>query len=163
MAGSADLTIPPARDFGWRLKPISTAHFGLDTRDNGQFTVTLNHALLRGVTAQMLAWWFQSFTRLRVRLEDVPGYEGQEVPAYLLWHPTDHVSAALTGPVTEHGGPIPGRSSIHIREAMQVPRYGTRFPVDAVLKVLYAGGDGWGMGKILPLLGPAMMLRIHFK
>lgn len=158
----ANLQMPAARDFGWADKPVSSSHFEIHERANGQFCVVLNHALLRGVSAEMIEWWFLNFTRLKVRLRDVPGYEGQAVPAYWLWHPVDHLSAELSGAVGPGGVARPG-CSIHIREAMQYDRHGWTYPVDTRLKVFYVGSDGWAMGKALPLIGPVMMLRIHFK
>ncbi|MEM1287761.1 MAG: hypothetical protein AAGH60_05375 [Pseudomonadota bacterium] len=156
-----NLTMPAKRDFGWTLKPVSSSHFDIHQKDNGQFCVVLNHALLRGVSAEMIAWWFQNFPRLKVRLRDIPGYEGKQVPGYLLWHPIDHHSAELSGALGPDGIAKEG-CSIHIREAMQYDRYGWKYPVDSKLKLFYVGSDGWAMGKMLPVLGPVMMLRIHF-
>ena len=59
-----NLTMPAKRDFGWSLKPVSSSHFDIHQKDNGQFCVVLNHALLRGVSAVMIAWWFQNFPHL---------------------------------------------------------------------------------------------------
>ncbi|MEM9436984.1 MAG: hypothetical protein AAGA15_08075 [Pseudomonadota bacterium] len=156
------LKMPPARDFGWSLKPTSSAAFKIHKRENGQFCVVLNHALLRGVRAEMIHWWFLHFPQLRVLLEDVPGYEGKTVPGYLLWHPVDHVSANLLGKLGPGNTSKPG-CKIHIQEAMQYDRHGLKYPVDSALTVYYVGKDGWAMGKVLPFFGPAMMLRIHFK
>jgi len=155
--------MPAPRDFGWPLKTIETSHFEIMQRDNGQFVVVLNHALVRGVSAEMLTWWFRTFTRLRVTLDDVPGYEGKTVPAYLLWHPSDHFDATLSGETGADGAPIAGRTRIHIQEAMQCQTYGWDYPVNTELTVAYVGDDGWAMGRILPFFGPAMMLRIHFR
>lgn len=157
-----DLQMPAAREFGWSLKPVSSSHFGIHERDTGQYCVVLNHALLRGVRAEMIHWWFLNFPNLKVQLRDVPGYDGTPVPAYLLWHPIDHLSASLSGGLGP-GGVSKAGCSIHIREAMQYDVYGWRYPVDATLKVFYVGKDGWAMGKSLPLIGPVMMLRIHFQ
>lgn len=154
--------MPPAREFGWGLKRNSSAYFDIHKRPNGQFCVVLNHSLLRGVTAEMLYWWFQNFTRIRVRLENVPGYDNTAVPAYWLWHPYDHVSATLSGSLGADGVAQSG-AKIRIREAMQYDKYGWRYPVDNTLQVHYCEVDGWAMGKTIPVLGPAMMLRIHFK
>lgn len=156
------LTMPAERDFGWSLKPVSSSYFDIHQKDNGQFCVVLNHALLRGVSAEMIAWWFQNFPRLKVRLRDVSGYEGKLVPGYWLWHPIDHHSAELSGALGP-GGVAKTGCSIHIREAMQYERYGWKYPVDSKLKVFYVGPDGWAMGKALPFIGPVMMLRINFK
>lgn len=154
--------MPAPRAFGWDLKPLESSAFDIHQRDNGQFCVVLAHSLLRGVSAEMIHWWFMNFTRMKVRLRDLPGYEGQEVPGYLLWHPVDHLSAKLSGNLGPGGTPQPG-CAIHIREAMQYDVYGWKYPVDSTLNVFYVGEDGWAMGKTIPFIGPVMMLRIHFK
>ena len=156
------LKMPAARDFGWALKPTGSAHFDIHKRPNGQFSVVLNHALLRGVRAEMIYWWFRNFTRLSVSLTDTPGFEDQSVPAYWLWHPQDHLSAELSGPLAADGTPRAG-TRIHIREAMQYAKYGWKYPVDAKLQVHYVGDDGWAMGRTLPFFGPVMMLRVHYR
>ncbi|MEO0681450.1 MAG: hypothetical protein AAF192_13660, partial [Pseudomonadota bacterium] len=147
---------------GWSLKPSSSSHFAIHQRRNGQFCAVLNHALLRGVSAEMIHWWFRHFATLKVRLRGVPGYEDRQVPAYWLWHPFDHLSADLSGPLAPDGTARAG-CSIRIREAMQHDRHGWKYPVDAKLKVVYVAEDGWAMGKFVPVIGPVMMLRIHFK
>ncbi len=156
------LTMPEARNFGWNLKPIESSAFEIHKRQNGQFCVVLNHSLLRGVRAEMIHWWFLNFPNLKVRLHDVPNYDGEQVPGYLLWHPVDHISAVLSGPLGPNNTAKPG-CSIHIREVMQYDVYDWKYPADTQLKVLYVGEDGWAMGKILPFVGPVMLLRIHFK
>lgn len=158
----SDLQMPAAREFGWPLKPVPSSLFDICKRDNGQFCVVLNHALLRGVRAEMIHWWFLNFCKMKVRLRNVPGYEDKEVPGYWLWHPVDHLSATLSGHLGTDGTAKVG-CTIHIREAMQYDVYGWKYPVDAKLKVFYVGEDGWAMGKVLPFFGPVMMLRIHFK
>ena len=157
-----DLIMPPERKFGWELKPIESAHFAIHERANGQFCVVLNHALLRGVTSEMLHWWFLNFTSLQVTLKDVADYQGQSVPAYLLWHPSDHLNATLSGNLGQGGIAQPG-ASIEIKEAMQYSKYGWKYPVNNKLQIFYCDSDGWAMGKQIPFLGPVMMLRIHFK
>ncbi|MEL7446195.1 MAG: hypothetical protein AAGK02_10320 [Pseudomonadota bacterium] len=161
-ATNPNLEMPKARAFGWALRPASASHFAIHQRANGQFCVVLNHALLRGVTAEMLHWWFLHFPLLKVRLRDVPGYDGTVVPAYALWHPSDHHSAQLRGTLGP-GGTSKVGAKIHIREAMQYERYGWKYPVDTELGIFYVDGDGWAMGRKVPLLGPVMVLRIHFR
>ena len=134
------------RGFGWALKPVSSSHFDIHRRGNGQFRVVLNHALLRGVSAEMIEWWFLNFMRLKVRLGDVPGYEGQKVPGYWLWHPIDHLSAELSGTLGPGGVARPG-CAIHIREAMQYDHYGWKYPVDTKLKVFLCEPRWLGNGQ----------------
>lgn len=154
--------MPPERKLDWSLKPVESTAFDIHVRSNGQFCVVLNHALLRGVTSEMIYWWFQNFANLRVRLLDAPGYGSEKVPAYLLWHPSDHCSASLSGSLGPSRVARAG-SKIHIREAMQVNKYGLKYPVDTTLDVFYCAADGWAMGKTIPLFGKVMCLRIHYK
>ena len=158
----SDLKMPAERKMGWNLKPKSSSHFNIHSRENGQFCVVLNHAVLRGVRAEMIHWWFLNFANLKVRLTNVQDYENELVPAYWLWHPIDHLSATLTGNLGPGDTATTG-CKIQIREAMQYDTYGWKYPVDTELKVFYVGDDGWAMGKALPVFGPVMMLRIHFK
>ena len=154
--------MPAERDFGWALKPKDSTLFEIHQRPNGQFCVVLNHALLRGVTSEMIFWWFKNFPNLQVMLADVQGYEDKTVPGYLLWHPSDHASATLSGKLGP-GGTSRAGAKIHIQEAMQYKKFGLKYPVDTALSIFYHGPDGWAMGKKIPVLGHVMCLRIHFK
>ncbi|MEO0696654.1 MAG: hypothetical protein AAFY84_11190 [Pseudomonadota bacterium] len=158
----SEFTMPTERYFDWALKPASSTLFDIHERPNGQFCVVLNHSLLRGVTSEMIHWWFLHFPNLRVTLDDVPGYESQAVAGYLLWHPSDHCSAKLSGRLGPNGQSRAG-ASIQIQEAMQYKTYGLKYPVNTSLKIFYCGPDGWAMGKALPFFGKVMCLRIHFK
>ncbi|MEM9739949.1 MAG: hypothetical protein AAF829_08765 [Pseudomonadota bacterium] len=157
-----ELKMPPERDFGWDLKPTESTLFDIHQRPNGQFCVVLNHSLLRGVTSEMIHWWFLNFPNLRVKLVDIAGYEGQTVPAYLLWHPSDHCSAKLLGTLGPKGTSQAG-AKIHIQETMRYKTYGWKYPVDTALDIFYCAPDGWAMGRSVPLLGKVMCLRIHFR
>jgi len=162
MTQSQELNVPKARDFGWELKPTSSTYFEVLRNRSNQICVVLEHSLLRGVTTEMIYWWFTHFPNLRVKLTDTPGYEGQKVPAYLLWHPSDHVSAELKGKLGPMGMARAG-AKIHIKETMQYEKYRLKYPVDQELTIYYCEKDGWGMGKSVPLIGPMMCLRISFK
>ncbi|MEO0326957.1 MAG: hypothetical protein AAF217_00025 [Pseudomonadota bacterium] len=154
--------MPLERDFGWALKPTNSTRFDIHQKPNGQFCVVLNHSLLRGVTSEMIHWWFLNFPNLRIKLEDVAGYEEQTIAGYLLWHPSDHCSAKLFGKLNPDGTSRAG-AKIQIREVMQFKTYGMKYPVDTALEIFYCGADGWSMGKTVPILGKVMCLRIHFK
>ncbi|MEO0466140.1 MAG: hypothetical protein AAF216_06325 [Pseudomonadota bacterium] len=157
-----ELSMPAEREFGWALKPAESTLFDIHQKPNRQFCVVLNHSLLRGVTSEMIHWWFLNFPNLRVKLNDTPGYEGQTVPGYLLWHPYDHCSAKLVGKLGA-GGTSKKGGKINIQETMQYKTYGLKYPVDTELEIFYCGPDGWAMGKAVPILGKVMCLRIHFK
>ena len=156
------LDMPIERKYGWQLKPTSSTYFEIVRKPNGQFCVVLNHSLLRGCTSEMIHWWFLHFPSLKVRLLDTEGYENSTVPAYLLWHPSDHYGASLKGRLGP-GSTSRAGASIHIQEAMQFLTYGWKYPVDNQLKIFYCDTDGWAMGRAAPFLGKAMVLRIHFR
>lgn len=158
----ANLQVPKARDFGWELKPVSSVYFEQVTNKSGQICVVLEHSLLRGVTAEMIFWWFRHFPNMQVTLEDIEGYKGVKVPAYYLWHPSDHVSAKLQGQLGPNNTSKVG-AKIHIQEVMQYEKYGTKYSVDQALEIFYYQEDGWAMGKSVPFIGNLMVLRISFK
>lgn len=110
----------------------------------------------------MIHWWFLHFPKLKVKLTDIDSYEGKTVPAYYLWHPSDHYGASLTGSLGPDGNSQAG-AFIQIQETMQYLKYGWKYPVNNQLKIYYCESDGWAMGKELPILGKMMMLRIHYK
>lgn len=154
--------MPIERKFGWELKPVHSVKWGQVKNRSGQICVVLEHSLLRGVTSEMLSWWFKNFANLKVALIDVEGYEGKKVPAYHLWHPYDHVSAQYRGNVDENNR-ARASAKILIQETMQYKKYGFRYPVNQELEIFYCDSDGWGMGKRIPLIGTMMFLRISYK
>jgi hypothetical protein len=157
-----ELNMPAKRDFGWELKSVGATKFGIHQKDNGQFCVVLNHSLLRGVTSEMIHWWFLNFPNLTVNLVDIEGYENEKVPAYLLWHPSDHLSAVLSGNLGP-GSTSKAGAVIEIKEAMQYLKYGWKYPVNNKLRIFYCDKDGWAMGKEFPFIGKVMSLRIHYR
>lgn len=51
--------------------------------------MTIRHAPLRGVSPEMLVWWFQN-------IEGTITVAGRDYPRYLIWHPFDHISYSAT-------------------------------------------------------------------
>lgn len=51
---------------------------------DGRLEMTIKHELLRGITREMLAWWF-------CRIDGTMEYRGRVVPRYRVWHPRDHI------------------------------------------------------------------------
>lgn len=158
----SSMPMPKERKFEWALKPTSSVSWGQVKNKSGQICVVLEHSLLRGVTSDMIAWWFRNFANLKVTLEDVEGYEGEKVPAYWLWHPSDHINAQFVGKLGENGTARAG-AKIRIKETMQYNKYGFQFPVNQELEIFYCEKDGWGMGKRIPFFGKMIFLRISYK
>ncbi|HMQ32184.1 MAG TPA: hypothetical protein PKD53_15750 [Chloroflexaceae bacterium] len=77
-------TIPQPLAMDWPFKPLSSAQTSVARLSNGQLELTIKHDLLRGVTREMLSWWFR-------RIDGTMVYHGRRVPRYRVWHPRDHI------------------------------------------------------------------------
>jgi hypothetical protein len=71
----------------WALKPVGSAHSGIDTLPDGRVRCWIRHEVLRGVTPRMLAWWFAN-------LEGDVRVGTRRINRYRVWHPYDHVHAS---------------------------------------------------------------------
>lgn len=78
------LCMPPALPVPWTPKPVAGAKSGSRNLPDGRVQYWIEHETLRGVTPEMLAWWFKN-------LEGDMDYRGQRVNRYRVWHPEDHV------------------------------------------------------------------------
>jgi DAPG hydrolase PhiG domain len=106
--GMARPDLPPPRPVLWPLRPRESARVSVAAGD-GRVVVTIEHAPLHEVTAEMLAWWFRH----------VPGtmaYAGGTYSRYEVWHPLDHISYTLVRP-DPHGAIGPG-AELRITEAL---------------------------------------------
>jgi hypothetical protein len=75
----------PPLPFNWKMKPLSSASKAeINILPNKQFELTISHDIIKGVTPQMLHWWFS-------RIDDTMEYNGQTHPRYRVWHPIDHI------------------------------------------------------------------------
>jgi|SRR3954468_499676 hypothetical protein len=104
-------TLPAPRPVVWPLRPPESAKVSR-SQDGGRRVVTIEHAPLRGVTAEMLSWWYRH----------VPGtmpYADGTYSRYLVWHPLDHISYEIENerPVGEAQTVEPG-TKLHIVEAL---------------------------------------------
>ena len=99
-------SLPAPRPVVWPLRPQKAARVARN-RDRGRTIVTIEHAPLSGVTAEMLTWWYGH----------VPGtikYAGGTYPRYLVWHPLDHISYE----VEDGNRSVTAGSKLHIVEAL---------------------------------------------
>jgi hypothetical protein len=96
-----------------RLRKLSTStHSGPLILPDGRHKVTIDHAVLHGVTRKHLALWFRYFIFFKVRIR---GGSGIAHPIYHLWHPVDHINVCALGGATS--APLQTGNKIHIREA----------------------------------------------
>jgi hypothetical protein len=103
------IRLPPPRPLLWPLRPLETAAVDDVVLDDGRRQITIDHALLRGVSPAMLDWWYH-------HVEGDMDYAGGRWPRYCVWHPLDHISYRVTG--RRDGRVVPG-TRVHIREAFQ--------------------------------------------
>ena len=102
----AKLALPEPREYGWTLKRLSSAKTTVRRDSVGGIDIEIEHSILRGVSVEMLAWWFQ-------HLDKELMFRGEKLPVYLLWHPYDHVSVEAT---RDGAGRIAAGSTLHVHE-----------------------------------------------
>jgi len=102
------MQLPKKREFGWALKPLSSAKTSVNVMENGQIEVLIEHEVIKGVTTEMLEWWFVHFIKLKVIKE------GVTYPAYFLWHPYDHIAVSSDGGAIMRAG-----DGVRIQECFQ--------------------------------------------
>jgi hypothetical protein len=100
--------LPPPRELGWRLRRVEDAETRDERLADGRRELRIRHPVIRGVSCQALAWWFQSFDRPC----EFQGVRYDQM--YLLWHPIDHHSVTIT---RDGAGRVSPGQTIHIREA----------------------------------------------
>jgi hypothetical protein len=98
------LTSQKRYEYSYALRKVDSARVHVGARVDGRLEARIAHAPLRGVTSEMLVWWFENFadgldaieddlsTRKTARVGD------KDVPLYWLWHPIDHFMVRLTKP-----------------------------------------------------------------
>ncbi len=78
------LPIPPERPHVGPMKSVDSAVTTQSVLANGQLQLTIEHDTIRGVSPEMLRWWFENIGQSMV-------FQGASYPRYLLWHPKDHI------------------------------------------------------------------------
>lgn len=83
------------------MRPVESARTSVHHRVDGRLEARIAHAPLRGVTSEMLAWWFEIFPdgpeaqEERMSTRKTARVGEQDVPLYWLWHPVDHFMVRL--------------------------------------------------------------------
>src|SRR5262249_17962811 len=85
------LPLPPPRNLPWPLKPVESAKTSLIYDEFGRMVMHIEHDLLKGITAEMVAWWFGN-------IGGDMEVEGFRLNKYLVWHPLDHIHWQLAQP-----------------------------------------------------------------
>lgn len=123
-------SVPQPLPMDGPFKPLSSAQTRVTRLSTGQLELTIKHDLLRGVTREMLSWWFR-------RIDGTMAYHGRRVPRYRVWHPHDHIFYRdLTRDAEGLGGAGTRRQIV---EAFAADR---RYLVNIVDRVAHLGEDG---------------------
>src|SRR5215207_8647734 len=102
--------LPPARPVVWPLRPTQSANTTVEILPDGRRRILIRHADLRGVTPEMLAWWF-------AHVEGDMEYSGRRWPRYLVWHPLDHIAYSVVKRARD--GRVGPGARLRVREAFQ--------------------------------------------
>ncbi|MFW0795095.1 hypothetical protein AAFP30_14885 [Gordonia sp. CPCC 205515] len=86
LAARAALEAAGTLDF----KPVSSAKWVDITIRQGRVRVQIEHDVIRGVTPEMIKWWFQNLARTTTW--NGVDFSGPEVSFYHLWHHRDHIA-----------------------------------------------------------------------
>jgi hypothetical protein len=76
--------MPEPRPVLWPLKTLDSAETSIKILESGQLEMTITHEVLRGVTPEMLRWFF-------LNIDGTMTYAGKTYPRYLVMHPLDHI------------------------------------------------------------------------
>src|SRR5215204_1602004 len=102
--------LPLVRPVVWPLRPTQSAQSTVELLPDGRRRILIRHADLRGVTPEMLAWWF-------AHVEGDVEYASRRWPRYLVWHPLDHVAYEVVKRTAE--GRVGPGARLHVVEAFQ--------------------------------------------
>lgn len=99
----------------WLCKPVESANAGIKILYDGRIHCRIEHETVRGVTPQMLVWWFS-------HLEGDIEIGGVRYNRYRVWHPRDHLFAEYAR--RNPDGTVGVGSVIHLAEMFDAnPRY----------------------------------------
>lgn len=101
----ARIELPAALDFGWEMKPLSSARTRFQIGKEDVYDLTIEHSTIRGVTPNMLLWWFRN-------IGGTMTYRGTQYSRYRVWHPQDHIHWELVRPAPGGGAGVGARFRI---------------------------------------------------
>jgi hypothetical protein len=115
----------------WGLKPFGSAECGAERLHDGRLSYWIRHAVIRGVTPRMLAWWF-------AHLEGDVVIGGQRINRYRAWHPYDHVHASYLKRLPD--GTVGPGANIRLRESLGA---NARYEVDVATEIEQLDEEGF--------------------
>ena len=119
------------------LRELDESRVTIQEFSHHRLRLTIDHEPLRGVTPEMLLWWFRN-------IGGTMTYAGATHPRYRVWHPLDHIHWELERSAPD--GAVGEGARFRIVEMMGRDE---RFPIDTVDRV-----------EKLDLTGIRLVLRI---
>jgi hypothetical protein len=105
---------PPERGpevpVAFTMKDVSTANTTVSSLPDGRVQIRVEHDLIRGVTPEMLMWFYENVPTAKVEVG------GRLYPLYHIWHPGDHVSVAVITPAPSGSPGLSAGATIHVKE-----------------------------------------------
>lgn len=146
--------------FNWKMKPLSSAKTNMKVLENKQFELTISHDIIKGVTPQMLHWWF-------CHIDDTMEYLQGNRRRYRVWHPYDHIHYKDLSHAPDGTGGAGTRR--HIVEAFGAKKQYLVNIIDRVAHLDDKGilleteqaGISIGMGSLLVNVPPALSSLEH--
>ncbi|MEH3130146.1 MAG: hypothetical protein PGN27_09340 [Mycolicibacterium neoaurum] len=87
------------------FKPVSSAQWvNVQTLRSGAIRVQIEHDTLRGVTPQMMRWWFENLAGSTTW--NGVDFTGPQVSHYHLWHHRDHIAVTPRSSTSAPGAEI---------------------------------------------------------
>lgn len=79
------------------FKPVTSAKWvNIESTSNGGIRVQIEHDTIRGVTPEMMRWWFENLGGTTTW--NGVDFTGPEITHYHLWHHRDHIAATRLSP-----------------------------------------------------------------
>lgn len=87
--------IEAARPTFWSYPKLSEATYKTEIMDDGKILIELQHPILKGVSPEMISWWYRNLSTGRATME------GKEYDYYHLFHLTEHGQTSVVTPATD--------------------------------------------------------------
>ncbi len=101
---------PPEVPVAFDMKATSSATTSISELPDGRVQIRVEHDLLRGVTPEMLMWFYENLPAASVDLG------GQRYPLYRIWHPRDHVAVTVVEPASSESLGLSKGATIRVQE-----------------------------------------------
>ena len=87
--------IEAARPHFWDYPKVSEAKVHTEINSDGKLVIELEHPLLKGVTPEMVSWWYKNLAAGKATMQ------GTEYDFYQLFHLTEHGQTRVIEPATD--------------------------------------------------------------